>query len=253
MGYTGAGTEVGDDFPHGYDEVAEAYNAWVGADVLADDETLVDLIGDIEATTVLALACGQGRDARLLASLGAYVVGVDASARLLGYAIEREALTPTGIDFRLDDARALRTVADGSVDGVLCHMALMDIPDLTAVLRSVARVLRPGGWFVFTINHPCFKPPATGELLNHRDGSSSRVVGRYFDEGPSAAPVRDHDALPATTYHRTLSTYVKGLTAAGLVIEELAEPPGTASGRPVWRSVPQLLYARCRAPLNRSL
>lgn len=38
-------------------------------------------------------------------------------------------------------------------------MALMDIPDLPATLCTVARILRPGGWFVFAITHPCVQMP----------------------------------------------------------------------------------------------
>ena len=35
----------------------------------------------------------------------------------------------------------------------------MDIPDLDACLRTVERILRPQGWFVFAITHPCFQMP----------------------------------------------------------------------------------------------
>ena len=40
---------------------------------------------------------------------------------------------------------------------------------LWLALGSIARILRPGGWFVFSITHPCFKPPAYGELTDHVD------------------------------------------------------------------------------------
>lgn len=76
-------------------------------------------------------------------------------------------------------------------------MALMDIADLDATLSSVYRVLKAGGWFVFSTNHPCFKPPSAGELLDHDNGRVRRVVGGdYFTEGEVPAPKRDHAALP---------------------------------------------------------
>jgi ubiquinone/menaquinone biosynthesis C-methylase UbiE len=66
--------------------------------------------------------------------------------------------SPT-IAYRADDARALASCRDDESDGVTCHLGLMDIPDLDATLRSVQRVLKPGGWFVFVIGHPCFLAP----------------------------------------------------------------------------------------------
>ena len=43
---------------------------------------------------------------------------------------------------------------DGPFDGVVCLWTLMDIPDAEATLASVARVLRPEGWFVMCVTHP---------------------------------------------------------------------------------------------------
>ncbi|RCK70995.1 hypothetical protein DT076_00445 [Desertihabitans brevis] len=73
-----------------------------------------------------------------------------------------------------------------------------------------------------------------------------RLVGHYFTEGEIPAPRRDHDALPPTTHHRTLSTYLNALHRAGLQVVAAAEPAGVG-GRPVWDSVACLLYLRCEA------
>ena len=67
-----------------YDDVAEAY-----ARTFDDGEALRDpvferLLGDLGGQQVLAVACGQGRDARLLADLGAHVVGIDISEQMRG-------------------------------------------------------------------------------------------------------------------------------------------------------------------------
>ena len=35
-------------------------------------------------------------------------------------------------------------------------MALMDIDDLEGTLSTVAAVLAPGGWFSFSVFHPCY-------------------------------------------------------------------------------------------------
>jgi len=60
-------------------------------------------------------------------------------------------------------------------------MALMDIPDLTATVHTVARIVEPNGWFIFSILHPCYNTPPSGELATP-DGWV-RTVSRYFTEG----------------------------------------------------------------------
>jgi SAM-dependent methyltransferase len=225
-----------------YDDVVDAYHEWVGISLA--DPTLEALLPDPRGQRVCAVACGQGRDARYLADRGAQVIGLDISARLLGVA---QQLTPVPSP-RLSYLRASATaipLARESFDGVLCHMALMDIPDLDSAISGIAGILRRGGWFVFAITHPCFKAPATGEITDHVDGSVRRTVGRYFDEGHWDGPGAHATTLPVGAYHRTLSSYVNCLSAAGLVIEQMIEPIGIPD-TPVWHQVPCLLYARCR-------
>ena len=92
------------------------------------------------------------------------MVGVDASESLLSHARRLEQQTPRGIEYIHDDAQNLTPEALTALfDAVVCHMALMDIPDLEPTVRSIARILKPGGCFVASIIHPCYKTPADGE------------------------------------------------------------------------------------------
>ncbi|MEV8372197.1 class I SAM-dependent methyltransferase [Kribbella sp. NPDC056861] len=227
-----------------YDELADAYHATIdpdGAGLI--DPTFDALAGEVRGQRVAAVACGQGRDARRLADLGAEVVGIDASESLLAHARELERQSPRGIEYVHGDAQDLRPLADASFDGVVCYMALMDIPELEPTLRSVARILKPDGWFVAVITHPCYKSPAHGELVDHVEGTYRRIAGRYFEEGPHNSATR-WEILPRVAYHRMLSTYVNTLVGAGLSIEQMAEPIGD---RPVWKEAAGLLYFKCRA------
>ena len=226
-----------------YEELADVYHATVdpgGAGL--DDPTFDELVGDVRGQRVAAVACGQGRDARRLADLGAEVVGIDASEALLAHARRLEQQTPRGIEYVHGDAQDLGRIPDASFDAVVCHMALMDIPELEPAVRSIARILKPGGWFAASIVHPCYKTPAAGELIDHVDGSTRRVTGRYFEEGPFNSVTR-WKILPRVAYHRMLSTYVNTLATAGLPVVRMIEPVGD---RPVWQSVPGPLYFRCQ-------
>jgi ubiquinone/menaquinone biosynthesis C-methylase UbiE len=226
-----------------YEELADVYHATVDPDGAGLDDPIFDaLVGDVRGQRVAAVACGQGRDARRLADLGAEVVGIDASESLLIHARRLEQQTPRGIEYVHGDAQDLRRFPDASFDAVVCHMALMDIPELEPTVRSIARILAPGGWFAASIVHPCYKTPADGELIDHVDGSTRRITGRYFDEGPYSSVTR-WEILPRVAYHRMLSTYVNTLVAAGLAVVRMVEPVGD---RPVWQAVPGLLYFRCQ-------
>lgn len=221
-----------------YDSVAEAYRRVLDPEGRGlSDPALTELLGDLGDQAVLSLACGQGQDARLLAGLGARVTGIDVSAEMLRYAIEHETSNPRGITYIQGNAQDLEHLVDASFDGVLCHMALMDIPDLPSTIRAVARVLRAEGWFVFSIVHPAYHPHVqvvSDYLLDHR----------YLKQRPV-------DWLPPHAYHRPIASYVNELARVGLHIERLVETHQAGERDPVANraerdagEVPGLLYAR---------
>jgi ubiquinone/menaquinone biosynthesis C-methylase UbiE len=253
-----------------YDEIADWYDTWVGSGSMREDPFFPSaeaLMGEVRGQRIGDLACGQGRVARHLADQGAQVVAVDISEKLLEIARRHEAAEPRGITYLHADIQLLSSVEGtslakggagvnesvgsgleaGSFDGVVCHMALMDIPNLEAALQTVARILRPGGWFVFEIIHPCFNSARSGEQATPE--GMIRTVAGYFTEGYWRSETRTGPPGKVGSYHRTLSTYVNALTEAGLTIERIAEPRLTGSHaerRPVWTEVPAALAARCR-------
>jgi ubiquinone/menaquinone biosynthesis C-methylase UbiE len=213
-----------------YDEVADAYSRTLDPDGTGlVDPVLTELIGEAAGQEVLSLACGQGQDARLLARLGATVTGIDISEEMLGHARRHEAAEPRGIRYVRGDVQDLAPFAAASFDGVVCHMALTDVPGLAPTIRSVARVLEGGGWFVLSIVHPCYHPHVEildDYLLDHR----------YLKDRPV-------NWLPPHAHHRPLGAYVNELAQSGFRIERIverhmADRPGDAGG------VPGLLYLR---------
>lgn len=166
---------------------------------------------------------------------------------MLGFAQARELAEPRGIRYVQADAQTLAPFADQSFDGVLCYMSLMDIPHLASTLSSVARVVRPGGWLLFSVLHPCYNPPSSGE--EQRAGGWVRLVSGYWDEGYWRSDTRAGPPNKVGAYHRTLSTYLNARTGAGLTLEKIAVPQFSdsyAALRPVWAEVPAVLVARCR-------
>jgi len=209
-----------------YDEVADAYRRTFDVDT---DPVLADMVGAVRGKRVLVAACGQGRDARILADLGARVEGVDVSEKMLDYAREHERTQPRGIRYTQGDAQDLAGFSETDFDGVVCRMALMDIPGLTPTITSFARVLRPGGFLVLSIVHPCFAP--------HVEAVSDYLTEERYEK------VGGPDWLPPQAYHRPLSLYVNTLVQAGFIVSRMVEPADS----PDAKGVPNILYIRCTA------
>jgi molybdopterin-guanine dinucleotide biosynthesis protein A/SAM-dependent methyltransferase len=179
------------------------------------------------------LGCGEGRLSRQLQQLGHTVVGVDSSPRLAEAA--RSADPPTQVlvadasEVPLDDAIA---------DLVVASMSLMNIADLDAAVREVARLLEPGGRFCFSIVHP---HKAFGE-----SGAET-----YFTETPYEITIeREGAAMDFHEIHRPLSALTGALEKAGLLVEALREPVPDA-GLPdlaKYRRSPLFLHGRAMKP-----
>jgi ubiquinone/menaquinone biosynthesis C-methylase UbiE len=235
-----------------YDRIAAWYDALVRSDSLAGSgmlHCLFDLVGEVDGLRICDLACGQGHITRELSRRGAQVVGVDLSSELIQIARRDETVEPLGIIYVIDDAQTLGTLPDEDFDGVVCNLALMDIPELESTFRAVWRILRPAGWFVFTITHPCFEAPHA-QWRTAADGTISREIVTYFAEGfwRSTNPQGVRGQVGA--YHRTLTTYANTLIQSGFAIERFAEPQATGAVHvPGYRIVPPWLQMRCRKVL----
>lgn len=208
---------------------------------------LMEAVGVVDAQVICDLCCGEGRVARLLARKGAQVVGIDLSVELLKAAEEKEVKQPLGINYYQNDAQTLEGVQDGVFDGVVCVLALMDLPDLAATIASVRRVLKSSGWFTFLITHPCFASPQASADVG-ADGSASWQIYRYFEEGFWSTDRGGNLCAQVGAYHRTLSTYLGTVAAFDFVITDVVEPkhPKAAeAANPGHQIVPLLLLVKC--------
>ncbi|HEV2636822.1 MAG TPA: class I SAM-dependent methyltransferase [Actinocrinis sp.] len=177
------------------------------------------LLGDVSGRDVLEVGCGAAQCARWLLGQGARVTAFDLSGRQLAHArrIDQELGRP-GPALVQADATALPFAA-GSFD-LACSAfgAVQFVQDSAKVMREVARVLRPGGRWVFAVTHPfrwCL-PDDPGEYgLVVRDS--------YFDR--RAYVEQDEDGVATyVEHHRTLGDRIGELTAAGFALRQLVEP-----------------------------
>lgn len=213
-------------------------------------EAEAGLLGPLPGRRVLEVGCGGAQCARWLATQGARVVALDISAAQLRHATELGRRTGIPVALVQGEAEHL-PLAAGSVD-LACSSfgALPFVADSAAVMREVARVLRPGGRWVFSVTHPLrwSFPDDPGEAgLVARDS--------YFDRTPYVEC--DDTGEPSyVEHHRTIGDRVREIVAAGLTLVDLVEPewpPGQDRAWGQWsplrgRLIPGTAIFSCAAP-----
>ena len=220
-----------------WDAAAPAYLAEHGADLGDVDflwcpeglrEADAHLLGDVAGRRVLEVGCGSAPCARWLRTAGAEVVALDLSGGMLARAAALGRSTGVPVPLVQADAAAL-PVADATFD-VACsaYGGLPFVADVEGVLREVARVLRPGGRFVASVNHPMRWP-----FPDSPDPEDLRIVSSYFDRTPYVE-TGDDDEVVYVEHHRTVGDWVRAVVRAGLVLEDLVEPEWTPGRTENW-------------------
>jgi SAM-dependent methyltransferase len=186
------------------------------------------LLGDVAGLRVLEVGCGSAPCARWLAAQGAHPVALDLSAAMLRHAAALGAATRLVVPLVQAGAERL-PFTDASFDAVCSAFgAVPFVAEPERVMREVARVLRPGGRWVFAVNHPM------RWMFSDDPGPDGLTVQQsYFDRTPYV----EIDAAGNPTYvehHRTLGDRVRDIVAAGLVLDDLVEPEWPEDRETVW-------------------
>jgi ubiquinone/menaquinone biosynthesis C-methylase UbiE len=216
-----------DEFPHSLElpvtehDVESGYTRWApkydgpNPAIEREEPVVHALLAKLPPGSALDAACGTGRHAAHLASLGHDVIGVDATEAMLAIA---RAKVPQG-DFRIGQLESL-PVKDASVDLVTCALALTHVERLAPVMQEFARVLRPGGHAVISDMHPFI-------------AMTSGVAAFPAEDGGPGVPFVENRVHHA-------SEYVQAYLDAGLRITACIEPVVTEEMLP--RFPPYLAY-----------
>jgi SAM-dependent methyltransferase len=193
------------------------------------------------AQSILDVGTGEGQIARLAAGLGASrVIGVDPTVAQVRVARERGG----GPAYARAGAEAL-PFARESFDAVLACLVFEHIPDHRPAIAEIARVLEPGGRFVFFFNHPLLQAPNSGWIIDHTLDEQYWRIGSYLVEEVTMEEIAPGVVLPFV--HRPISQYVNAMAEHGLFIrrmEEPAPPEGFLELAPEYRdaaTIPRLL------------
>ncbi|HTZ44974.1 MAG TPA: class I SAM-dependent methyltransferase [Jatrophihabitans sp.] len=216
-----------------WDADADAYHAEHGGFLGRSDfvwcpeglrEADAGLLGEVTGRDVLEVGAGSAMCSRWLAGRGARPVGFDISLGMLRHGAD----VPPAVPLVQADAQRL-PFRDRCFDlAFSAYGALPFVADPGAVFAEVARVLRPGGRWVFSVSHPIrwAFPDSPGP-----DGLTASMS--YFDRSPYV----EFDGAGGATYvehHRTLGDRVRDLVAAGFRLLDVVEPEWPDGQESVW-------------------
>jgi ubiquinone/menaquinone biosynthesis C-methylase UbiE len=155
-------------------------------------EKMAEVSGNCESSEVADVGTGTGFVAAGLASRVERVIGIDNALAMLEVARENlRALGASNVELVLGEATLL-PLEEGVVDAAFANMVLHHAEDPTAMLREMARVVRPGGMVAITdeVAHPY-----AWMREEHADvwlGFEQDQVERYF----AAAALEDYGYEP---------------------------------------------------------
>ena len=211
----------------GWDAYADEYQATHGR-FLGDEgflwgpegltEDNANALGEVAGRDVLEIGSGAGQCSRWVLRHGGRPIGLDVSMRQLQHSRRIDDECGTVVPGVCATGGRL-PFAPASFDIVFSAFgSLQFLADEHAVVGEVARVLRPGGRFVFSITHPTrwmFPDDPTEAGLT--------ATASYWDRTPYVEVGEDGHAA-YVEHHRTLGDWVRALSGAGFVLLDLVEP-----------------------------
>lgn len=228
--------------------IAEKYHHFVDspADKLRTEllyPLLWEQMAPMDQKQVLDIGCGNGFFAYHTAEKGAAVVAFDNQSMV---SIAKHYFHHSRVNYTVQDANTPLPWPNQHFDYTLANLVLMDLENISPILKEVQRTIKPEGKIFISILHPCFTPPV-GKFRRGLKGRLNKKHAYFHLLDYFGAPFKSSkqsfgkDTPPTTYYHRTLSEYAHQFQSHNLIIKDILEPkPSTA----FLKKYPQFFHAQ---------
>lgn len=164
---------------------------------------------------ILEVGCGDGYFTHAFAEAGADVEGSDIAAAMIAEAKEKYPKQK----WYTASADNLSFAKNELYDTVVVVLALQNIENLNGAVAEASRVLKPGGNFIFVLNHPAFRIPKKSSWgFDDAANTQYRRLDAYLSESSEEIdmdPGRTSGKRTTISFHRPLQLYIKTLAKNG--------------------------------------
>lgn len=184
---------------------------------------------DFKDKNVLCIGSATGEECDYIKSLGAKrVVGIDISEGLINEAKQKF----PDLEFYVMDMEKL-DFEENSFDYVFSSLTIHYVQDYKPTLKSLYKILKPQGRFLFSTTHPILKCAQVTDdgitktriigYIKHKDTGEYEAIGNYLQDSKLENMVLDEDLI-VTQYHKSISSITADIKDSGFVITDILEP-----------------------------
>lgn len=180
---------------------------------------LKPLFPSLTGKSVLDLGCGYGWHCKYAVECGALqVFGIDSSEKMIEEA--RRLNADPKIRYEVCGAESYE-YPDETFDCVISNLVLHYIENLEDIYRKVHQTLKPGGIFLFNIEHPVFTSGVNQDWVYDAAGKPACwPVDQYFHTGERTTRFLGQQVVKQ---HHTLTQILMGLLQGGFQLEAVEE------------------------------
>jgi len=193
---------------------------------------ILELCEPVHGLRVLDLGCGEGYCSRELRRRGAAQVhGIDLSQGMIEAARSQELEEGLGITYEVGCATDLQQFGNEEIDLIVAVFLFnyLTISQTQECMKEVARILRPGGQFIFSIPHPSFPYMREAAYPFYFQVEDKGYFSKRDQLFPGRIWKRDGSWLNVQLIHKTLEDYFSAMKTAGFdtmpTLQELRVTP----------------------------
>lgn len=184
----------------------------------------LELLGEVKGLSILHLQCHFGQDTLSLSRMGAKATGIDLSDVAINKAKELNDQLGLDAEFICCDVYETPSHVEKQFDVVYSSFGAIGwLPDMEKWAEVIARMLKPGGKFVFAEFHPA---------VWMFDDDFTKIAYDYFNTGPlietSHGTYTDREAPIETTsvfWNHSFSEVLSALIKNDLILTSFNEYP----------------------------